>query len=198
MRKWNEQVTLKVKVKWGSEMRKWNEEVKWESHLESESEMRKWKWNEKVTLKVKVKWESHLESESEMPKSPWTWNRAMAAPPLSTQPQSSNSSPPIWFPRYGKPLLKRIMFFYEREKYQKREWVGWVGQTVFHISYSEILQLKWPIYKIDKPTIFQRPSYCVFFLEFIGSIWIFDGCGDNLRCFVVFWFCREIYDKKSE
>ena len=38
--------------------------------------------------------------------------------------------------------------------------------------------------------------------EFIASIllniWILNGSGDYLRCFVAFWFCREIYGKKSE
>ena len=38
--------------------------------------------------------------------------------------------------------------------------------------------------------------------EFIASIllniWILDGSGDYLRCFVAFWFCRKTYGKKSE
>ena len=27
------------------------------------------------------------------------------------------------------------------------------------------------------------------------KIWILGGSGDDLRCFVEFWFCREIYGK---
>ena len=30
------------------------------------------------------------------------------------------------------------------------------------------------------------------------KIWILGDSGDDLRCFVEFWFCREIYGKKSE
>ena len=46
------------------------------------------------------------------------------------------------------------------------------GSTGFHIPYSEMLGIR--------------------------KIWILGGSGDDLRCFVEFRFCREIYGNKSE